>query len=216
IDAVVAPETPHTIVLPAGDLSVAPPDSTETNTAISRIVVAPNEVIHEFTAPLLLLNIAWPPAADFRDKPVAGHAGDGVLDPAASLEAKHRIATWLRSNCKLRLNSEDASAAGVSIEFFNGSADSSIASNPTADFALSSDEPIPIIGTRIGARMRFPYERRLQSAELRLATSPGEFNQLTIEVITATGHQTQIQNFGDEAADHPSGLLFEWNRSPGN
>ncbi len=216
IDAVVAPETPHTMVLPAGNSSASPSDATDINTAISRIVVAPTEVIHEFTAPLLLLDTAWPPAADFRRKLVGGHSGDGALDPAASLEARHGIATWLQSHCKLRLNSGVVSAADVSIEFFDGAADLSMALRPTADFVLSSVEQIPIVGTRIGARMRFPYGRSVQSVELLLDESPGKFNQLTVDVITATEHQTQVLDFGDKAGEGPSGLLFKWNRSPGS
>ncbi|MEO2019696.1 MAG: hypothetical protein ABGZ53_35635 [Fuerstiella sp.] len=216
IDAVVAPETPHTIVLPAGDSSAAPSDSTDINTAVSRIVVAPNEVIHEFTAPLLLLDVAWPRAAEIREKLVVGHPGGSTLDPAASQEAKHRIATWLQSNCKLRVNSSVVSAGDVSIEYFDGAADSSFASGPTADFALSPDEPAPVVGTRIGARMRFPYGRSVQSVELLFGESPGKFSQLTVDIITATEHQTQILKFNDETADHPSGLLFKWNRSPGS
>ena len=218
LDAVVAPETPHTIVLPGVSSRAEQPDSTDStdiNTAVSRIVVAPNEVIHEFTAPLLLLDVAWPPAADFRRQLIAGDPDGGALDPTASLAARHRIANWLQSHCKLRLDNEFASAADVSIEFFNGAEDSSRAPGLTADSALRAGETTPIVGTRVGARMRYPCGRSVQSVELQLAESPGKFNQLTVDVITAAEHQTQILNFNDEAADASSGLLFTWDRSPG-
>ena len=208
IDAIVAPETPHTILLAARSSSTEPFESTDINIAASRIVVAPNEVIHEFTAPLLLLDVAWPRAVDLRGKLVAGISDSGSFAPTDLLDARQQIATWLQSNCELRLNREAASQPEISVEFFRGAADSSSAIN----VALSAGETVPIIGTRVGVRMRFPYARHVELADLSFAAPPGNFDELTVDIVTATQRQTQIVHFDEEAANSASELRFRWDR----
>jgi hypothetical protein len=209
IDAIVAPETPHTVILTARSSGTEPSDSTDINIAASRIVVAPNEVIHELTAPLLRLDVAWPQAVDFRGKLVAGISAGGSFDPTELLDARQRIAAWLLSNCNLHLNGEAAVQAEMSVEFFRGAADSSAA----VAAALSAGETTPITDTQVGVRMRFPYARRVESAELLFAESPGNFDQLTVDIVTAVQRQTQIVHFNGEAMDSASGLRFRWDRN---
>lgn len=209
IDAIVAPETPHTIILTARSSSTEPSDSTDINIAASRIVVAPSEVVHEFTAPLLLLDVAWPRAVDLRRKLVAGIYNNDSFAPTDVLDAGQQIAKWLQSHCELRLNREAASEPEISVQFFRGAADSASAIN----LALSAGETVPIIGTRVGVQIRFPYAQHVESAELSFAAPPGNFDELTVDVITTTQRQTQIVHFDEEATDSESGMRFRWDRN---
>jgi hypothetical protein len=209
IDAVVAPETPHTVVLAFESSRTEPSNPTNINTPAARIVVTPSEVIHEFTAPLLLLDEAWPQAADFRQQLLSGISNGSELDPAAGLKIRQQIASWLEPGCKLHVNGEVVSRTEISVEFFRGPADSSSG----ASSVLSAGETTPVIGTWVGARMRFPYPQHVESVELLIAESPGKFNELTVDVVTATQRQTQIVKFNGEATDNASGLRFRWDRS---
>lgn len=209
IDAILAPEIPHTIILATESSRRETTGSTDINISASRIVVAPNEIIHEFTAPLLLLDVAWPQAIDFRGKLLAGPFNGGHFDPATLQDARQQIATWLQSHCKLRLNDESAPPTDVAVEFFRSPADSFSA----MDTLVKADETVPIIGTRVGARVRFPSTQRIESVELMFAESPGHFNQLTVDVVTATERQTQIVDCNRNVENGAAGLRFRWDRN---
>jgi len=190
VDAVVAPGRPHTIQTPLKALADSGPES-DRNLATSRIVVSPLGVVHEFMAPLLLLDAAWPPAAEFRQQ---------ITDPTtASIPTNiqsadvdgttQQITQWMTTHVVLRTDGMVVSPENVVTEIFPAGgpeADTEEASNSSPEFGL------PLFGTLVGVRMTFAAAPDTKQISLTFLESPGDFSDLTTELCTSTSTRSVV------------------------
>ncbi len=208
IDAVVAPGRPHTIVLPKSEEGAGSTVS-NLNSATSRIVVAPTGIVHEFTAPLLLLDEAWAPAEELRRK---------SSDPAGSIpafiassnldESKQLIADWFTAHALLYVDGVLVRPEAVSVELL-AAGESLEVGDATASPASSE---VPLLGTLAGVRLRYSPINNLQGLKLSFLKSPGAFEELTTEFISANGESSELVRFvtSEGGVSSELALQFEW------
>lgn len=209
IDAVVAPSRPHTVVLSTETNSISE-SAPDTNGATSRIVVAPFEVVHEFTAPLLLLQDVWSPAKGLLEQSSSAEATSFLttVDEVGQQQAKQQINSWMRSNTQLQIGGVDLFPLSVTVDLF--------APGQTPDRAderpKSKSADLPLYGTLVGVRLRYPPVDSSNPIKLFFRAAPGDFQQLTVEVISRNGVSSEQASFGDvadESSDKDT-LSFAW------
>lgn len=205
IDAVIPPGLPHTMLLPRKD-EVFSQSTAETNGALSRLVVSPTGIIHEFTAPLLFLDDAWPLAKTFREQSVspAPLSQPVAIDRSDIATTKRQIETWMRSNARLQVGHRTVPIQGLTVDFF--------AAGQTPDEQLSTTPDqstgLPLFGTQVGVRMRFPGSTSAGPVKLSFERSPGVFRVWAVEVTSRTGQTSRQVPVSTEAA--LPALTFEW------
>jgi len=213
IDAVIPPTTPHTIVFPAeNDASAvqayAAGADTDANSATSRIMIGPAHVTHEFTAPLLLLDSAWPAAVAF-----SRLAGEVVDDErAVSVESlkipelERQLSDWFRTNTSIRVDGKVSAPSGVIVHFLPAA----VAQNATGRDGLSVSEDLPLFGTLVGIRMRYPRGRSLKKIQLEWFSSPGAFSGATVHVVSSRESVSQLVPVLSSPQSGESVLNFHW------
>ncbi|MEZ6130506.1 MAG: hypothetical protein R3C59_17610 [Planctomycetaceae bacterium] len=198
IDAVIAPGRPHTILLPTNaDTGDAEP--LNPNAASSLLIMSPTGIVHEFTAPLLLLDAAWPPAAELRRQSTDVNIGEApnLTDAAIPDSSRQQIKDWFLNQTAILVNGRKVMPLDVGVDFFP-------ADGPSADGSLSTSveqQPVPLFGTQVGVQLRFPRASDLQTLQLEFLSAPGLFSELTVGVVTSTQQMSELVSFGSESPD---------------
>ncbi|MEQ9411064.1 MAG: hypothetical protein RIK87_25355 [Fuerstiella sp.] len=204
INAVVPPARPHTVLLPEPGAAV--PSDSELNAATSTVVVGPLGVVHEFTAPLSLLDAVWAEAAEYRTRQqTSGAAGvPWTLDAETAEHVRQELLHWAQDNISLRLNGEPALQTDMSVEWVRPDATAEATGGGAPSAAL------PVFGTRAGIRMLGRPRVRVDVVEVEFRTSPGPFSELLTEVVTAAGQTSQLVPICQEQ-DEPA-ASYRWQR----
>lgn len=208
IDAVLPPDRAHTIVLPGQGKSAGD----DVNTARSQIVVSAAGIVHEFTAPLALLDIAWPPALEFRKRSQASTAGSSPVSLAESSleEMKQQLASWMQTNVVLHIGGRETQSTDVTVVLFAAGE----SPDPEDGEAVSQGGDLPFYGTQVGVRLRHSPSRSADDIGLLFLKSPGELDELIVEVIAPSGETSELVPFAPstDGVSPESALEFAWNR----
>jgi hypothetical protein len=205
IDAVIPPGLPHTILLPR-ESDAGLRSATNANGATSRIVIAPTGIVHEFMAPLLLMDDAWPPAKTLREQ---SSAPTSMSIPTTVSESdiaatKQQIEAWMRANTQFRIGNTELHAESVTVDLFaSGNAPDDRPSEPR-DASIG----LPLFGTQVGVRMQFPGIAKPDKLELAFQRSPGAFSELTVEVTCRAGQMSQLVPVSTDSTE--PAIQFEW------
>lgn len=229
IDTVIPPDRPHTILLPR-EAQNTNSEITNPNLAVSRIIVAPTGVAHEFTAPLALVNAAWRENEQVQQVAAAAQGGDtAILTPQEAQEVRKRVVEWFQNQTSLSINGRPVTQTSILVDFL-----------PSESVAIAGPEPVatvdqgaavPLMGTQIGVQVRYPGTGQLQSLELNFSANPGLFSELTAEVVSARAQVSELVEFRSDpssdsapsfdsapAADSPrkdDRLTFRWEAAEG-
>ncbi len=211
IDAVIPPALPHTMLLPSEDSPIEQ-SAAEANRAMSRLVISPTGLVHEFTAPLLYLDGAWPPAKTLRNQSASavGVSVPLMIDPSEIAATKQQIEAWMRSNVELKIGRRAASLKSLTVDFFptGQTPDEQLNAN------VSAFKGVPLFGTQVGVRMQCSGVGIgvgigvSQPVELTFKRSPGVFDIMTVEVTSRVG-QTSEQVPVSADTTQPA-VLYQW------
>lgn len=208
ISAVLPPDRPHTIILPASSPSPAEDEfSTDPNSASSTWVVTPAAVIHELKAPLVLMDTVWPEAQDFRQH--SFDAGSTSVKAADVRVLRTKFAQWYRTSVRLRDHESEMVPTRLDVVFFpDGTLSEAVP--PEADDA---EVEIPLFGSAVGIRAVYPAHERFDMATFTLDVCPGQFSDLVVTTVMGAGVHSELVSFRsgpDEMEPERPALQYHW------
>ena len=188
-DVTIPVHRPHTIVLKSTNVGRTY-SSAEPNRLTSRIVVSPMGLTHEISAPLLLMDSAWPTASKLRESlsvpPISGKdtVAAGQIDVKALREA---VSVWARSQVMLKVNGHPVEDRHCMVELLDGQCE------PVTLSESSGLVNVPLPGTLVGVRLRYPGQRDVRSVEVTFGMLPGPFDELQTELVSRTGQVSEVR-----------------------
>lgn len=203
IDAVIPPSVPYTVVLPSASDGKSTSNVDNVNGATSTIQIGPAHITHEFTAPLLLLNSAWPDVDKFSrlsDSTVVSIDGSQVL------QLEQQLQDWFQQHTQMRIDGRALAAASVNVEFLT----SAMLAEAAATESPASYEELPLFGTQVSVRLLYPRGRSLKGVQLNWLRSPGQFSEATVQVVTAQGSVAELVALPQHVGDDKSALELHW------
>lgn len=202
IDAVVPPWIPHTIVLPTETGSAT---SLGLQTPHSRIVVGALDIVHEFVAPVAMLDILFPEAPDLRRRQLK--MTDSIPLTSNQMQAIESAAkAWADQHIHMQINGSPVTLYGVEALWFAPDSENQ-AQQPTTRPAV-----LPFIGTRLAVRASYRGTGRADAMRLSIDKAPGAVTELTSEIVSPTEQTSEILAFPPDGDDSAGGLFIDWTR----
>lgn len=190
MDAVIPPERPHTMVMPDPERGSVGP-AAPVNSAVSRITISPLGVIHEFSAPLLLFDSAWPAAKGFREslRQPAGNSEDADdkawLDSQRQEVIRTQVLEWAQSAIELQFGGTVCRCDSVHIELMR-------AGESAAETTAGQSARLPVFGAYVGIRMLYHPANIPASGKVCFQETPGPFQEMLTELVTAKGQNSRL------------------------
>ena len=176
IDAVVPPWIPHTILLPT---ETGSPTTMGQHTPHSRLVVGALDIVHEFVAPVAMLDTVFPEAPELRRRQLK--TSDTIHLTAKQMQAiESATKTWVHRHIQLQINGNPAAIHGVSVMWFTSDVE-----NQGEQPAIAPTE-LPFIGTRLAVRASYRSSGRADVLGLSIDKSPGAVTEVTSEIVSPT------------------------------